>query len=125
MHVQRRPRRKLHFGIGEELQPHVDARGGRERLGLGEPVAAADGAALDPREIQRTALAGASAVGTAALSVDAAHPRRCVRRHHHDSVSGANAPREYGSRSEEHTSELQSPMYLVCRLLLEKKKTTS
>src|SRR5437762_12205433 len=28
------------------------------------------------------------------------------------------------SRSEEHTSELQSPMYLVCRLLLEKKKTT-
>src|SRR5437763_11100857 len=28
---------------------------------------------------------------------------------------------EHG-RSEEHTSELQSPMYLVCRLLLEKKK---
>src|SRR5437879_9358404 len=27
-----------------------------------------------------------------------------------------------GRRSEEHTSELQSPMYLVCRLLLEKKK---
>src|SRR5437879_11323184 len=26
------------------------------------------------------------------------------------------------SVSEEHTSELQSPMYLVCRLLLEKKK---
>src|SRR3712207_9136495 len=28
-----------------------------------------------------------------------------------------------GSRSEEHTSELQSRQYLVCRLLLEKKKT--
>src|SRR5215210_9130649 len=28
------------------------------------------------------------------------------------------------ARSEEHTSELQSPMYLVCRLLLEKKKKT-
>src|ERR1017187_1474895 len=28
-------------------------------------------------------------------------------------------------RSEEHTSELQSPMYLVCRLLLEKKKVPS
>src|SRR5437762_9801433 len=26
-----------------------------------------------------------------------------------------------GARSEDHTSELQSPMYLVCRLLLEKK----
>src|SRR5437879_10652329 len=29
---------------------------------------------------------------------------------------------EIQQRSEEHTSELQSPMYLVCRLLLEKKK---
>src|SRR3712207_9021511 len=28
-----------------------------------------------------------------------------------------------GARSEEHTSELQSRQYLVCRLLLEKKKT--
>src|SRR5437762_11342773 len=28
-------------------------------------------------------------------------------------------------RSEEHTSELQSPMYLVCRLLLEKKKANN
>src|ERR1017187_10810486 len=27
-----------------------------------------------------------------------------------------------GARSEEHTSELQSPMYLVCRVLLEKNK---
>src|SRR5437879_11504760 len=34
------------------------------------------------------------------------------------SSSSAPAP----VRSEEHTSELQSPMYLVCRLLLEKKK---
>src|SRR3712207_7702998 len=30
--------------------------------------------------------------------------------------------RESGLRSEEHTSELQSRQYLVCRLLLEKKK---
>src|SRR5258708_28585702 len=29
------------------------------------------------------------------------------------------------NRSEEHTSELQSPDHLVCRLLLEKKKTTN
>src|SRR3712207_7007931 len=29
-----------------------------------------------------------------------------------------------GPRSEEHTSELQSRQYLVCRLLLEKKKNT-
>src|SRR2546422_7691431 len=30
-----------------------------------------------------------------------------------------------GGRSEEHTSELQSRLHLVCRLLLEKKKTTT
>src|SRR3712207_8909369 len=30
-----------------------------------------------------------------------------------------------GGRSEEHTSELQSRQYLVCRLLLEKKKQTT
>src|SRR3712207_8552492 len=33
-------------------------------------------------------------------------------------------PGESRSRSEEHTSELQSRQYLVCRLLLEKKKKT-
>src|SRR2546429_6945917 len=31
--------------------------------------------------------------------------------------------RSIGRRSEEHTSELQSRLHLVCRLLLEKKKT--
>src|SRR3712207_6933941 len=31
----------------------------------------------------------------------------------------------HGPRSEEHTSELQSRQYLVCRLLLEKKKITN
>src|SRR3712207_8783665 len=40
---------------------------------------------------------------------------------------GAAAARRAGlrSRSEEHTSELQSRQYLVCRLLLEKKKKTN
>src|SRR5437764_10734996 len=37
-------------------------------------------------------------------------------------VSWRSAGSRPRSRSEEHTSELQSPMYLVCRLLLEKKK---
>src|SRR3712207_7641631 len=35
---------------------------------------------------------------------------------------GEGRPRADGGRSEEHTSELQSRQYLVCRLLLEKKK---
>src|SRR4051794_41708786 len=37
--------------------------------------------------------------------------------HRHGLDSGQGSP-----RSEEHTSELQSPVHLVCRLLLEKKK---
>src|SRR5690348_17524583 len=34
----------------------------------------------------------------------------------------SSAARTLAIRSEEHTSELQSPVHLVCRLLLEKKK---
>src|SRR5437879_2502403 len=44
-------------------------------------------------------------------NASAAWPLQCVER-----------IAEIHDRSEEHTSELQSPMYLVCRLLLEKKK---
>src|SRR5947209_15047787 len=50
-----------------------------------------------------------------AFPLVASHLRRLARR----------APRRWGGaapRSEEHTSELQSRQYLVCRLLLEKKK---
>src|SRR3989442_7039403 len=39
-------------------------------------------------------------------------------------VLGARPPLLEDHRSEEHTSELQSRPHLVCRLLLEKKKTT-
>src|SRR3712207_7631256 len=45
---------------------------------------------------------------------DAARPRRGDRRARHGCARI--------ERSEEHTSELQSRQYLVCRLLLEKKK---
>src|SRR5256885_7037437 len=37
-------------------------------------------------------------------------------------TTGRKTPAPYFGRSEEHTSELQSPCNLVCRLLLEKKK---
>src|SRR5688500_20042609 len=51
-------------------------------------------------------------------------------RHHEEDRPGADVPagpaplggRDGVARSEEHTSELQSPCNLVCRLLLEKKK---
>src|SRR3712207_8478241 len=41
-----------------------------------------------------------------------------------DGDRAARPARRGSSRSEEHTSELQSRQYLVCRLLLEKKKKT-
>src|SRR3712207_7827425 len=44
---------------------------------------------------------------------------RCPRR---NGNSSAQVEANRLSRSEEHTSELQSRQYLVCRLLLEKKK---
>src|SRR5258708_9174500 len=47
----------------------------------------------------------------------AADSHHCLRRPLARSGSG-----ERPTRSEEHTSELQSPDHLVCRLLLEKKK---
>src|SRR3712207_9477906 len=57
-----------------------------------------------------------------ALHPEAHHLRadHVARQGQFDRPVGALAP---DVRSEEHTSELQSRQYLVCRLLLEKKKT--
>src|SRR2546425_8443177 len=57
------------------------------------------------------------------LDALAGHGARAVP--HHPHVSRRSLPNsfgQHGARSEEHTSELQSLAYLVCRLLLEKKK---
>src|SRR5258708_22595357 len=51
---------------------------------------------------------------------------RSLRNHAGRSVARVPLPKSAlmpASRSEEHTSELQSPDHLVCRLLLEKKKS--
>src|SRR2546429_1585953 len=48
------------------------------------------------------------------------HPHRQLQH----SARARRLPRVAGARSEEHTSELQSRLHLVCRLLLEKKKNT-
>src|SRR2546425_5494298 len=53
----------------------------------------------------------------------ARHPRAGLPTRPVDGTRGAHpGPAPAGGRSEEHTSELQSLAYLVCRLLLEKKK---
>src|SRR3712207_8828555 len=55
--------------------------------------------------------------GTGTASCVSRAPARCSSTAATRRTSAAGA----GSRSEEHTSELQSRQYLVCRLLLEKK----
>src|SRR3712207_8477341 len=51
-----------------------------------------------------------------------ARERRGRRRLVRHERAGREAEQAQADRSEEHTSELQSRQYLVCRLLLEKKK---
>src|SRR2546422_7990685 len=51
-------------------------------------------------------------------------PRPNPRPHRGKEVSLPRVNAFANQRSEEHTSELQSRLHLVCRLLLEKKKTT-
>src|SRR2546425_4971645 len=56
------------------------------------------------------------------ISAESAHLRQTLEDHLR---MYGDPERRPGSRSEEHTSELQSLAYLVCRLLLEKKKTNA
>src|SRR2546429_6998345 len=51
-------------------------------------------------------------------------PPPVVGADHHERLDRQLGRPFQDSRSEEHTSELQSRLHLVCRLLLEKKKTT-
>src|SRR3712207_7512466 len=61
-----------------------------------------------------------------ALELDVDGEIHALREHDALFFDGALAHRLRGTgRSEEHTSELQSRQYLVCRLLLEKKKSLS
>src|SRR5258708_11171974 len=60
---------------------------------------------------------GLEASGFAAATAPGRHPGSMDPQHR------AGELRAGGGRSEEHTSELQSPDHLVCRLLLEKQKS--
>src|SRR5947209_16073819 len=51
--------------------------------------------------------------------------KQFLRAHRGLQISGKYARLNHRNRSEEHTSELQSRQYLVCRLLLEKKNKFS
>src|SRR2546422_1157633 len=60
--------------------------------------------------------------GPRAARADDEHPERRSPRGQYGGSSGVH---DRADRSEEHTSELQSRLHLVCRLLLEKKKLST
>src|SRR5947209_15517907 len=78
---------------------------------------------LTSLKLRLTRIAGSTltASGETSATTYCAVPRGTVERGSKLMVSVAGARPERW-RSEEHTSELQSRQYLVCRLLLEKKK---
>src|SRR3712207_8351084 len=72
-----------------------------------------------------TTLFRSLAEARAGAGLHLAEDHRAVRLAQHEVELTPGAPpvaRQHRHRSEEHTSELQSRQYLVCRLLLEKKK---
>src|SRR5258708_34270118 len=90
-----------------ELLGFAEAAGLLERLdALAVGLRERQGQALGQEEIARVAGADFDLVAFGAEAVDRLRA-------------------QFPPRSEEHTSELQSPDHLVCRLLLEKKKNTS
>src|SRR3712207_7383453 len=93
----RRPPRSTLFPYTTLFRSAVvrDAHRGRDRVGGPEP--------------------DAPHLGGQAVGLAADHADRGV------AVLPVDAHGQRGGRSEEHTSELQSRQYLVCRLLLEKK----
>src|SRR5438876_5942458 len=103
---------RLDDGRVEELTTGLD-RGAGVRVAQGTSYGYAHSNKLD-----RDALLEAAAAASAALRGDA--PGSVVDLTDRFGPGTNRASR--GARSEEHTSELQSPVHLVCRLLLEKKK---
>src|SRR5256885_2591770 len=68
-----------------------------------------------PTKVERTALGNAASIASLLLTTDAIISELPKKEEKKGGGEGG------GHRSEEHTSELQSPCNLVCRLLLEKK----
>src|SRR5262249_5542577 len=97
VHVHRRPRPQWTTGLRQQLEPHIDAERWRKCPGVGEPVSARERVLVETYEVECTALARVRGMGRALLSVEAAYPRRLLRRHHRHRVALPHAAREYGA----------------------------
>src|SRR3712207_7587273 len=81
--------------------------------------------ALVAQHEEHAALAGDATEALAERVAGAQDVGVVVEEEHPDDIDAVVAVLELGQRSEEHTSELQSRQYLVCRLLLEKKTNST
>src|SRR2546426_348461 len=108
-------------------RPRCEPPGKRRPLSRRRTAAAAACGSRVVRDRDRGAVAG----GDVRVLHDARHPPDVLEKGSRGHAGIAAVERRHESleqpgepaRSEEHTSELQSPCNLVCRLLLEKKKT--
>src|SRR2546425_10966733 len=105
-----------------DAQRRVPADLPRPARGAGRPGAAHGGGAH--RAGRQRARGPRAAAGAGALSRRARSRFHELRRPVEGGARGRRHREADRGRSEEHTSELQSLAYLVCRLLLEKKKKT-
>src|SRR3712207_8930040 len=78
-----------------------------------------------PISSRRSSRRAAASGGTPTPTWSACSRPTSVTPRHRRTTSAMGGCPGSAARSEEHTSELQSRQYLVCRLLLEKKKTFS
>src|SRR3712207_5378603 len=106
----------LVHGDGEGL--HQEVFIGSHRLAADEPPeSGGDDRGPDPYDLLLASLGACTSMTITMHAQSEGLPLRSVTtRLQHSNVHADD-------RSEEHTSELQSRQYLVCRLLLEKKKT--
>src|SRR5437762_11105620 len=106
-------KRSLGFNSRQKPAPQLPAPEGlQDHVANGKLVVALD-------DSSRLALANNTDIHINRSQIDSALDN--LQRSHSPFDPVATSSLSDSRRSEEHTSELQSPMYLVCRLLLEKK----
>src|SRR5437879_9889995 len=97
----------------------LDTRG---LLGLGHSLAS-HGGHMKTKWLVMGAAGIGILLGASGAAAQSYNPLKWIKKNPGPTANeqlAANQEEERKLRSEEHTSELQSPMYLVCRLLLEK-----
>src|SRR5688500_19350344 len=110
--------------VSQRSTEHTGRPGPHGRAGGSPPDPLASFAAAQPEHPSRTRVSQARKSMVGSATSENAWRRGCCERFRLASTQPRVSRSCLAARSEEHTSELQSPCNLVCRLLLEKKKKT-